>query len=128
MLSACHFRETSVYQWFHYENPTIKPVNLGNYRKLAEEAEKSGEKDLDFKNIPDPNLQIISHISNIIKHTRDNSRKYLSEHPPKKLYGIRVETTAPNGFQPPINLEEHHLDWIFDVVSRSGPLANPNRV
>lgn len=127
-LTAYHYWETSVYQWFHQENPETQSINLGNYRNLAKTLKDLGNKDPSLQNIPDKNLCIVSHISNVIKHTSDNSKEYLSKNMPIELVGIIKNTPKIYGNRPQVYLEEHHLNWIFDVIAHSGPIANSNRV
>ncbi|GCD50897.1 MULTISPECIES: hypothetical protein [Acetobacter] len=128
VLTAYHYWETSVYKWHHQENPKTKPVNLGNYEKLKRALEAFGQKDPALKNIPNDNLFIVCHLSNIIKHTSGNSEEYLSKNMPVELSGTMKSDPEIYGGRPQIYLEEHHLKWIFDVIAKSGPIANPNRV
>lgn len=128
VLTAYHYWETSVYKWYHQENQKTEPANLGNYEKLKRALETLGQKDPALKNIPNDNLCIVCHISNIIKHTSGNSEGYLSKHMPMELSGTMKNDPDIYGGRPQIYLEEHHLKWIFDVVAKSGPIANPNRV
>ncbi|MGV4878172.1 hypothetical protein [Acetobacter indonesiensis] len=128
VLTAYHYWETSVYKWYHQENPQTKSVNLGNYGKLKCALKDLGKKDPALKNIPHDNLCIVCHISNIIKHTSGNSKEYLSNHMPLELSGTMKNDPEIYGGRPQIYLEESHLKWIFDVISKSGPISNPNRV
>lgn len=127
-LTAYHYWETSVYQWFYQENPGAPSKNLGNYEKLTDTVRDLGKKDPALGNIQNENLRIVSHISNIIKHTSEKSKEYLSRNMPNELVGTIKNTRDIYGNRPQIYLEEHHLNWVFDVIAHSGPAANVNRV
>lgn len=127
-LSAYHYWEVAVYQWYHQDNPQSEKKNLGNYEGLKRALECLAKKDAALHNIPDKNLSIVSRISNVIKHTSESSAADLKKNIPDELAGVLKTTSKVNGFLPQIHLEEHHLNWIFDVVARSGPIANTNRV
>lgn len=119
-LSAYHFWETSIYRWYLEDNPTETAKNLGSYPKLKSVMAKLHERDPRLPNAPDPNLEAVCRLANILKHTSSKSCEWMKNHAPPKLQSIKDQIGQMQPGQS-VRLSTENLTWIFDIIRRSGP-------
>ena len=125
VLSAYHYWETSVYRWHHQTHGTNAKKKLGPHNDLTKEIYELGRIEPDMSFALHPELEAVSKLANIIKHTSADSWNWLQKHGPQVLQSLLPMPPAVPTPQSPVILTRKQLDWVFDVVRQSGPIVVP---
>lgn len=124
-LAAYHYWETSVYRWHHQERGKDARKKLGSHQDLIKEIGRLGRTAPDLAFHVHPDLEAVAKLANVLKHTSADSWKWLTDHCPAILQPLFPAPPTTADRHTPLALTTEQLNWVFDVVSRSGPAGYP---
>jgi hypothetical protein len=114
VTAAYHHWEVSVVRWAREATPADAPLRTRD--RLVAKAIEVGYP-------PDPELDRVRCLANLIKHDSDSARQALKGAAPALFAAIFESGTIRSPWASAIEISAATLDWTFDVVRRSGPSA-----
>lgn len=124
-LAAYHYWETAVYRWHHLAYGAGAKKRLGPHEDLVKELAKLGQIEPHLSFSVHPDLEAVAKLANVLKHTSADSWEWLTDHCPAILQPLFPAPPTSADRHTPLALTTEQLDWVFDVVSRSGPAGYP---
>ncbi|MFS3137690.1 hypothetical protein ACLRDC_20390 [Gluconacetobacter sacchari] len=112
VVAAYHHWEVSVLAWARRETP--HDANLRNHAQSVAKAIEVGYP-------PDAELRQVSCLANLIKHDSDSARRALKKAAPKLYETMFENVTARPRWASAVEISDATLDWVFEVVRKSGP-------